>query len=414
MPIIVGCDRCGKKYGAKETLAGKSLKCPGCGDILKVPAASAATRTANPANAAPNAARPTARSASSQAAPRASATSDGGPLDDLLGIDDPLMSGALLTSAFGAGGLPSSSRPLGKPPQRQAGKSNTLWIVFGASAAVLLIGGIGLVAILLPRSRQNPEAPKAGAVADAARNLPPSPAPSAPGVPQQPTAAGANQPPQQVAAPASLAQGASAAPPSRDPKVWTSDPAFVGQLGPESTFERYAWRLPAGFTAAQAPTLQGPPAPVGRLQGWAWMGPAQLNGLQLGAVVSLLEYNVAPTRVAGDLEQSIKDAFKNFQMSGNRMAVTHGPIEPGRLAGMECVRATFSGSFMGNAVHGLQYICIEGRRVVAINFACAEPPGSAAFSLLEAACLTFHEASPSGASSSGAAAGATPVPGTKP
>jgi hypothetical protein len=141
------------------------------------------------------------------------------------------------------------------------------------------------------------------------------------------------------------------------------------------------------------------------------LGPAQLNGVQLGAIVSLFEYNVAPTRVPGDLEQNIKEAFKNFQMGGTRMAVTHGPIEPGRLAGMECVRATFSGSFMGNAVHGLQYICIEGRRGVAINFACAEPPGSAPFSLLEAACLTFHEASPS---SGAAAAGTTPVPGAKP
>jgi hypothetical protein len=398
MAITVACDRCGKKYGAKETLAGKSLKCPGCGDILKVPAASAAMRSANPANAAPNAARPSARSASSPAAPRATATSGGGPLD-LLSLDDPLMSGAPLMSALGPGGLPSSSRPLGKPLQRQAGKSNTLWIVFGASAAVLLIGGLGLVAILLPRSRQNPEAPKAGSVADAARNEPPS------------TAASPGQPAQQAAAPTSSAPGASAAPPSRDPKLWSADPALVSQLGPELTFEPYAWRLPAGFTAAQPPPLQGPPAQLGRLQGWAWLGPAQLNGVQLGAIVSLFEYNVAPTRVPGDLEQNIKEAFKNFQMGGTRMAVTHGPIEPGRLAGMECVRATFSGSFMGNAVHGLQYICIEGRRGVAINFACAEPPGSAPFSLLEAACLTFHEASPS---SGAAAAGTTPVPGAKP
>jgi hypothetical protein len=136
--------------------------------------------------------------------------------------------------------------------------------------------------------------------------------------------------------------------------------------------------------------------------------------MELGAIVSLVEYNQAPTRVPGDLEKLIDDTFKNFQVNGMRMAVTHGPIEKGRLAGMECVRATFSEAVMGVTVHGLQYMCIEGRRMVTFNFLCAEPPGSAAFSLLEAACLTFRDTSQLGTSSGATSDEATPAPGPKP
>jgi len=38
MGIPVTCESCAKKYSVKEDLAGKKIKCPGCGGVLSIPA----------------------------------------------------------------------------------------------------------------------------------------------------------------------------------------------------------------------------------------------------------------------------------------------------------------------------------------------------------------------------------------
>src|SRR5947209_10898615 len=40
-PIAVTCGSCQKKLQVKATLAGKAVKCPGCGGVVKIPAPSA-------------------------------------------------------------------------------------------------------------------------------------------------------------------------------------------------------------------------------------------------------------------------------------------------------------------------------------------------------------------------------------
>lgn len=52
MPITVKC-QCGKSLKVKDQLAGKAVKCPGCSQVVKVPAAGAAPATPTPAPAAP-------------------------------------------------------------------------------------------------------------------------------------------------------------------------------------------------------------------------------------------------------------------------------------------------------------------------------------------------------------------------
>ena len=39
MPIQFQCTWCGKKINAGDAFAGKSAKCPGCGGVVQVPAA---------------------------------------------------------------------------------------------------------------------------------------------------------------------------------------------------------------------------------------------------------------------------------------------------------------------------------------------------------------------------------------
>lgn len=47
MPIVFSC-QCGKKLQAKEEYAGKSVKCPGCGQVVKIPAVASGTPIAGP------------------------------------------------------------------------------------------------------------------------------------------------------------------------------------------------------------------------------------------------------------------------------------------------------------------------------------------------------------------------------
>jgi hypothetical protein len=55
--IRVTCEACGKSFGAKDELAGRKGKCPGCGEPIVVPQAGAAPAAPAPARAAPAASR---------------------------------------------------------------------------------------------------------------------------------------------------------------------------------------------------------------------------------------------------------------------------------------------------------------------------------------------------------------------
>lgn len=71
MPILVKCS-CGKAVNVRDELAGKAIKCPGCGKPVRVGGASA------PAKAAPTVARPAAKAPARQASAPASVAASGG------------------------------------------------------------------------------------------------------------------------------------------------------------------------------------------------------------------------------------------------------------------------------------------------------------------------------------------------
>lgn len=76
MPIRIKC-QCGKALNVKDELAGKAVKCPGCGKTIRVPAksSSASGAAGKPAAGKPAAGKP--------AAPRAPQAADDDGLDDL-------------------------------------------------------------------------------------------------------------------------------------------------------------------------------------------------------------------------------------------------------------------------------------------------------------------------------------------
>lgn len=78
MPIPVAC-RCGQKFRAKDELAGKAVKCPKCGQALRIPAAGQPAGAAQPAPRQP-APAPQQRVAQTSAAPGPLGP---GSLDDL-------------------------------------------------------------------------------------------------------------------------------------------------------------------------------------------------------------------------------------------------------------------------------------------------------------------------------------------
>lgn len=74
MPIKVQCE-CGKAFSAKDELAGKTVKCPGCQKPLKIPGAAA------PAKA--SAAKPGSAPAAKGPATKAGAAAPAGQMDDM-------------------------------------------------------------------------------------------------------------------------------------------------------------------------------------------------------------------------------------------------------------------------------------------------------------------------------------------
>lgn len=110
MPIAVAC-QCGKRFQAKDELAGKRVKCPGCGNPLAIP-------TPQPAGG-------------------------GNELDDLFGppAGDPLFAaGARAPAGFGPQGMPGSAGP--PRPRRKKGPNPVL-------IAGIAGGGVGLLLILI-------------------------------------------------------------------------------------------------------------------------------------------------------------------------------------------------------------------------------------------------------------------------
>src|SRR5262245_17075636 len=55
MPILVKCSECGKSLKAKDELAGKKVKCPGCGNVLAIPTPDDDDPPAKPTRSAPKA-----------------------------------------------------------------------------------------------------------------------------------------------------------------------------------------------------------------------------------------------------------------------------------------------------------------------------------------------------------------------
>ncbi len=114
MPIPVGC-QCGKRFQAKDELAGKRVKCPGCGNVLTIPEPQPA--------------------------------SVGGGIDDLFGPGggDPLFnSGPLGPAGMGGPGIPGSAGP--PRPRRKKGPNLVLIAgIAGGAVGILLIFVVVLV-----------------------------------------------------------------------------------------------------------------------------------------------------------------------------------------------------------------------------------------------------------------------------
>jgi hypothetical protein len=110
MPIAVAC-QCGKRFQAKDELAGKRVKCPGCGNPLAIP-------TPQPAGG-------------------------GNDLDDMFGSSagDPLFaSGPAAPAGFGPPGMPTSAGP----PRPRKKKGPNMVLIAGIAG-----GGVGLLLILI-------------------------------------------------------------------------------------------------------------------------------------------------------------------------------------------------------------------------------------------------------------------------
>lgn len=61
MPLRVQCGKCGSPFGAKDELAGRTVKCPKCASPIAIPVAAAAAKPAQPSRAAAGKSLPKAR-----------------------------------------------------------------------------------------------------------------------------------------------------------------------------------------------------------------------------------------------------------------------------------------------------------------------------------------------------------------
>ena len=190
MPIAVACN-CGKKFNAKDELAGKRVKCPGCGEPIAIPSPAAAATAKTPAAAGqskPGAAGPAARPAASPTAkpqatkpkpqatkpkpePQLSALAGFDPLGDLGalesaanasnplgGFGDPLGGGAQGMNALAGGNALLGGNAMGgmggyqQQPARRSGGNTVLWVGIGGGGVALLIV-IGIVVAVVTRKK---------------------------------------------------------------------------------------------------------------------------------------------------------------------------------------------------------------------------------------------------------------------
>jgi WD40 repeat protein len=124
MPINLKCTQCGKKLRTREELAGKRVKCPGCGRLLPVPRPDAALAPAEPPKAIPVSV-PQAVPVVLTVAP--AETAEQPPLPDVLPV---------------LPARPERAMPEALPPKR----SRWIWI---AAGLVVLVGGGTLLVLLL-------------------------------------------------------------------------------------------------------------------------------------------------------------------------------------------------------------------------------------------------------------------------
>jgi len=409
--IELACEKCGRRGAAKDEWAGRSVRCPGCGGAIVVPGAAAepdapaqgpprqpgtASRTAS--NSRPVAASrpssastarsatekkpptsPAARTSAAAAASRSAsparprkpspappqprrdtapeiveATAIDDPAPVASGIDD-LLSGALADSGIGDsafGGSPLHG-PLGASPTRPRAKKKSsnaiIWIILGVVGALAVVAVVIVVMVVM-------------AMNAARKNLATQPLAG--------TAAG-------QASPAALSG-----------PVWNPDANLANQLGPEITFDRHAWRMPATLSSSPAPAAAAPPG--ARLQNHLWMSPQDAQGTRTVATASVIEFNQAIPREPNDLEQALAGLLKALPGSGGMQGFSHSQGERGQVGGKQVIRCRFSGQKMGVAIHGMVLMNIDGTQLVTLSVMCADPPGSPTFNLLEAALFTYR------------------------
>lgn len=400
MAIVVECGVCGRRSGAKDEWAGRSVKCPGCGQkvLIPLPEASAAPQgpaqqppAARPAQARPAQARPASPPARpvqgqpAQATPAQLAAPGGRPQAPrqpatALGPDlsQPAAGGGILDllsddfGAAGAGALGDAQfgNPLGAPParRRKSGSNVVLWIVLAAAGSLLLCGGL-VIGVGIPAFRAAQlAARRAHARAQGDR------------IQGQPASSGGM-----------VGGSAPAAAPTLAPAgpVWTPDANLLGQLPVEGTFDRYVMKLPAGF--ASAPPPQAPSPPGGRLQNFMWTGQPLANGTRQVVVAAVIDTNVAPRSSLNDLELALQGAVSQIRISSGIQGFSSTPGERGQLAGKQFIRSRFSGSANGVPMNGTLMIMIDGARALSISGMCNDSPGTPGYQLLDAALLTFKQ-----------------------
>ncbi len=136
MPLRITCSDCGKKLNVRDELAGKKVKCPGCGTVFVAAAEEAATGVkATPPRSAPPSAKDkvSAKPMAKRPAPP--------PMDDDDDLDERPVRGKKPIARDDDDEEDSDDRPSrgkGKRGKKAAGSKLWLWLVL---AGVLLIGG---------------------------------------------------------------------------------------------------------------------------------------------------------------------------------------------------------------------------------------------------------------------------------
>jgi hypothetical protein len=268
MPIQVACS-CGKKFAAKDELAGKRVKCPTCGGAIAIPAPAA---QAPPVSAPQQPADPLFGSDPFGADPLGGGAASGGGFDlgNLSGFDSAPAAGPLGPLPGGPTGAntPPAAKPagggsygaMGAQPHA-AGKAapasggmdfGMKLALFGGGGVILLVGGAFCVyAAISSLSGQPVQTPVATNAASAPSVTPAAPGPSA--TPSQPAAQPASQAPASSGAAATPGAAPPAFPPSFPPTAAGTTTNVGGSAAPSTA--------PPAFPPAFPPTSPGSAPP---------------------------------------------------------------------------------------------------------------------------------------------------------